>query len=86
MKSAGFTFVGTVIAFLLPVIPLVFLPVGEAVVASMAIAAILLLLLGQFVGAVAKRNRMMLSVKYLVIGIIAALVAYAAAYFIELLL
>jgi len=86
LKSAFWTFVGTVVAFTLPVIPLLFLPVGQAVIGAVAIAILMFLFLGQFVGRIANRDPMILSVKYLVIGIVAALVAYVAAYLIELLL
>ena len=85
-KSAFWTFVGTAIAFSIPIIPLFIFPVYEAVIAGTLIGALMLLLLGQFVGKVAKRHRSMLSVKYLIIGIIAALVAYVVGQFIELLL
>ena len=85
-KSAFWTFVGTAIAFAIPVTPLFFLPIHEAVIAGTLIGSIMLILLGQFVGKVAKRNRMMLSVKYLIIGIIAAIVAFIAGQIIELLL
>jgi hypothetical protein len=45
----------------------------------------MLILLGQFVGRVAKRHTTKLSIKYLIIGMVAAIVCYGAGQFIMLL-
>ncbi len=85
-KSALFTFIGTVIAFSIPMIPIMLLPLFEAIIAGTVVAAIMLVFLGYFVGKIANRNWKILSVKYLIIGMVATIITYLAGQFIGLLL
>ena len=86
LKSAFFTFIGTTIAFSIPIIPIILLPLFEAIIAGTVVASIMLIFLGYFVGKVANRNWKKLSIKYLVVGLIAAAVTYVAGQAIGLLL
>lgn len=75
-KSTLYCFVSTIISFIIPIIPIIFLPLNLGIIIGVIIAFIMMILLGYFVAKIARRNWKKLSLEYLIMGIVAAIACY----------
>lgn len=80
-KATIFCFFATIGTFLIPLIPILFLEIKQGIFVSSAIVIVLLLCLGFFVGKFSGRDWKKLSVEYLIMGVIAAVVCYGVGQF-----
>lgn len=75
-KAAALCFFATIFAFVLPSLPMLWLPIGNAIIVGELIAIILLIGVGIFVSEISHANMPRLVVEYAIMGILAAAACY----------
>lgn len=86
LKAAGLCFVATFFATVIPVVPVLFLPVGTAVIVGGAIALVFMAILSNFVAKVSGRKPLPAIVEYVSYGAAAAVLCYLAGHLISIVL
>jgi len=86
LRASGLCFIATFFATVVPVFPLLFLPVGTGVVVGGVLALILMAALSKFVAQISGRRAWPVILEYLLYGIGAAFLCYAAGHVISIAL
>lgn len=81
LKSTVFCFIATIGTFLIPLIPILFLEIKQGIFVSSAIVIVSLIGIGFFVGKFSGKNWKKLSIEYLIMGIVAAIVCFGVGQF-----
>lgn len=77
-RATFMTFVGTAIPVILMLIPLIFLPLNQGIIAAAVIAVLLISIVGSFVASQTKLNKWHLISEYLIMGLVAVVVCFLA--------
>jgi predicted membrane protein (TIGR00267 family) len=69
-------FISAIIALILPIVPFLFIPMGESMIFAFTISSILLFLLGYEVGRVSEENGLKMGIKYVMAGLFGAVTCF----------
>ncbi len=77
-KATIMAFFGTTIPVILMLIPIIFLPLNQGIIAAAVIAVLLISIIGNFVAKQADKNKLHIILEYLGMALIAVIVSYSA--------